>query len=139
MSLVYVHIGLMIFCVGIIFLADKEGFAWVRGKKETLNPSRLRGLHYLMWIGLLSLIGTGIWMALPMYRYLLAEPLFIIKLLFVGILIANAILIGRLMHVATRKPFRELSWDERMPLFTSGVVSAFSWSFAIAIAFYIFS
>lgn len=138
MPLINVHIGLMFFSVGIIFLADKEAFAWLRGRKETLNVRRLNTYHFLMWVGLLGLIGTGVWMSVPMYAYLLSQPLFIIKLLFVGILFVNAILVGRLMHVALVKPFRTLSWSEKMPLFLSGALSAFSWFSVIGIAYYLF-
>jgi Na+-driven multidrug efflux pump len=75
MSLLALHVVLMCFAVIIIFLADKEAVSWFSGKKETLAPVRLSLYHYLMWASLLGLMGTGVLMTLPMYTYLLRQPL----------------------------------------------------------------
>jgi len=133
-----IHIFAMLFSVGIIFLADKEAFAWVLGKKPLLPDKRVHLYHYLMWAGLLSLIVSGFFMFLPNAEYLLTEPLFIIKMLFVATLVCNAILIGRLTEIALTRTFASLSWGELMPLFVVGAVSAFSWASTILIAFYFF-
>jgi hypothetical protein len=133
------HLFSMLFSVGVIFFADKEAFAWFSGARPTLSRARVRALHVLMWAGLLSLIGSGFLMFLPMASYLLSQPLFIIKLLFVAILVVNAVLIGRLMETALTRPRAEVSFSELLPLATSGAVSFLSWAAAILIAFYIFA
>lgn len=132
------HIIFVLFSVGVIFFADKEGFAWIRGKKETLDPKRLHVLHVLMWTGLLLLIASGLTLFLPQAQFLLREPFFIMKMLFVVVLIVNAFLIGRLMHVATVRSFRSLALKEKIQLFASGAISTMSWAGAILIALYLF-
>jgi hypothetical protein len=133
-----VHILSLVFSLGLIVFADKQAFAWIRGKKLTLNAVLMRRVHLLMWAGLLLLAGSGLLLFLPMASYLLSQPLFIVKMFFVAILFVNAVLIGRLMEVATLRPFGSLSWVETLPLFVSGAVSTFSWACAIIIAFYFF-
>ena len=132
------HVLAFVFSFGVIWKADKEAFAWVRGKKEILNRRTLRLYHVLTWLGLLALIITGAVLSYPMYDYLLRQPLFIMKLLFVGILLVNAVLIGRLMKVTTTRPFASLSWDERFPLLTSGAISSLSWLGAFVLALALF-
>ena len=136
--LLNLHLAVMFFSLGVIFFADKEAFAWISGRKEVLERKRMRLLHLLMWAGLTALIATGLLLFLPMAIYLLSEPLFVIKLLFVAILVINAILVGRLMHVALTRPYSSLAWQEKLPLLTSGAISTFSWACAILIAFYLF-
>lgn len=138
MTLLTLRIGLMCFAVVILFLADKEALAWLSGRKETLSPRRLRVYHYLMWASLLSLIATGVYMALPRYTYLLGQPLFIIKMLFVAVLFVNAFLLGRLMSMAVSRAYKTLSFSEKLPLYFSGAVSFVSWVSVIAVAFYMF-
>ncbi|MEK7134772.1 MAG: hypothetical protein AAB805_00615 [Patescibacteria group bacterium] len=132
------HIFSVIFSFCVIFLADKQGLAWIRGKKETLDPKWTRTLHQLAWAGLLALLATGAFLFWPRREYLLGQPLFAIKMLFVLALLINAILIGRLMHVATERPFRTLSFNERVPLFVSGAISLFSWLGALIAALVLF-
>jgi uncharacterized membrane protein len=138
MPLLSIHIGATIFSLGMIALADKEAFAWMRGTKPMLGRRRMRLYHALMWAGLVALITSGILLFLPMGTYLLSQSLFIIKLFFVAILVVNAILIGRLMHIALTRSYASLTWQEKAPLFTSGAVSVFSWTGALAIALYLF-
>lgn len=132
------HIFSVIFSFCIIFLADKQGFAWIRGKKETLDPKRTRRLHVFTWIGLSSLLVTGAFLFWPLREYLVRQPLFGMKMLFVLALFINAVLIGRLMHVATERTFVSLSWEERIPLFVSGAISTFSWLGALIVALVLF-
>jgi len=132
------HIIFVLFSICIIFFADKEGFAWIRGKKETLDPKRLHLLHILTWTGLLLLIASGITLLLPQAQFLLREPFFIMKMLFVATLVVNAFLIGRLMHIATVRPFHSLALKEKIQLLTSGVISTVSWISVILLALYIF-
>jgi hypothetical protein len=138
MSLLNLHIASIFCAVGVILLADHEAFLWMRGKKQVLSVSRMKLLHYAMWAVLLALITTGTLLFLPRYDYLLSQPLFVIKLLFVAILVVNAILIGNLMHVATKQSFASLSQNQKLELFMSGTISVFSWASVTAIGLYLF-
>jgi hypothetical protein len=126
------------FIIGITALADKEAFAWMRGHKQTLDPAQLRSFHRFVWLGLLALIISGTYLFLPRWDYLLAQPLFIIKLLLVGVLLVNGILIGRLQHLATSRSFASLRPMQKFQLLTSGAISLFCWAAAALIALYLF-
>ena len=132
------HIALVFYSFGVIFFADKEAFAWMRGLKQTLDARHLTLLHALMWLGLAGLIASGLSLFLPMANYLLHEPLFIMKLLLVAILIVNALLIGRLLHIATTRPFASLTGDEKLALFASGATSVVGWVGSVVIALALF-
>ena len=134
-----VHILSLLFAVCIMALADKEVFAWLRGKKETLIEKRMYLYHILMWEALFALIGSGILLALPRLSYLITQPLFVIKMLFVGILFVNAIILGRLMPVTSERGFSSLSKEEKMSVYMSGVISAFSWIATTLVALTLFS
>ncbi len=132
------HILSFGFVLGVTAIADKEAFAWFRGVKRTIDSAVLRSYHVMIWIGFMSLVASGFYLFYPMRFYLLRNLPFDAKLLFVVILFVNAILIGRLMHVAIVKPYAELSLSEKMALMTSGAISVFSWFCAGAIAIYLF-
>ena len=95
------HVLAVLFSLTTVFAADKDALAWMRGKKKILNARRVQFFHVLTWSGLIVLSVTGAILSYPMLRYLLGQPLFIMKLLFVAILFVNAILIGRFSHIAT--------------------------------------
>jgi hypothetical protein len=132
-----VHLSILICTAIIILFADEQGFAWMRGKVSLLDPRRMRWLHRLMWTGLAGMIVTGLIQFLPAYEYYLAEPTFIMKMCFVGILVFNGILIGRLQHIATERPFASLSTAEKMPLLASGAISTIGWVSAALIGYFL--
>ena len=132
------HIAAVIFSFGVIMLADKQAFSWIRGKQVTLDPKRLHLYHLLTWVGLLVLVVTGVIMLWPRADYLLRQPLLIMKMLFVGILLVNAILIGRLMNLAVMRSFASLSKRELIPLFASGAFSMIGWVGALVVAIAVF-
>lgn len=132
------HVLSVIFSFCVVIFSDKVGFSWIRGKKQTLEHKTVRMLHILTWVGLLALIITGVILFWPFKNYLLHQPLFIIKMLFVAALVVNAFLIGKLMHVATEKPFQSLTFSEITPLVLSGTISIFSWFGALIIALVLF-
>ena len=125
--LLFFHIALVGFVAGLLIIADKEALSWFTGKRQTLEPERLRLYHKLTWAGLVSLGGTGFILVYPYRLYLLTEPLFIAKLFFVGVLFVNALLIGRLQHLATTHAFSSLSLSQKIPLFISGAASLYCW------------
>lgn len=129
------HIILVMCVLAGIVIADREAYLWMRGRKETLMLGALLLHHRLMWCLLAGLIVTGVIMFWPIRDYLLATPAFYIKLAFVITLIANSIAIDRLIPIATRRPFRTLSQNEKRPLFINGAVSLISWLGAIIAAF----
>lgn len=133
------HIFSVFFSLGVIFVADKQALRWVVGSTQTLSPVKIHRLHIAMWVGLCALVGTGVWMFLPRAGYLLTNPLFVIKLLFVATLIVNGILIGGLQKVALERPFASLTLDEKIPLVMSGLISGFCWVATIVVAFFAFS
>ncbi|MBI5456622.1 hypothetical protein HY969_02680 [Candidatus Kaiserbacteria bacterium] len=140
------HILSFGFVLGVTAIADKDAFAWLRGKKTTLEKKTLLTYHALIWLGLLALIWLGLlalivsgaYLFYPMRLFLLTNLWFDVKLLFVGILVVNAILIGRLMNLALTKPFAALTGHEKLSLMVSGAVSVFSWFAAATIAIWMF-
>lgn len=132
------HILSFGFVLGVSALADKDALAWIRGKKVTLDKKTLRSYHVLIWIGLVVLVVTGVFLFYPMRAFLLADLLFDIKLLFVAMLMLNAFLIRRVMDLALERPYATLGNAEKRALFASGAISVFSWACAASIAFYMF-
>jgi len=132
-----VHLSILALTAIVILFADEQGFAWMRGKVALLDPRRMRRLHALMWTGLAGMIVTGLIQFLPAYEYYLAEPAFIMKMCFVGVLIFNGILIGRFQHVAAERPFASLSTAEKLPLLASGAISTIGWISAALIGYFL--
>ncbi len=132
------HILSFGFVLGVTAIADKDAIAWIRGKKRVLERSTMMSYHVLIWVGLIALTISGLYLFFPMRLFLLRELLFDVKILFVAILFINAILIVRLMQVALVKPFVEVSTQDKVALFASGAISIFSWFCAAAIAINIF-
>ena len=135
--MILVHIGAMVAALILVLFADKQAFAWMRGKKQTLNQNTMHVLHRLTW-GALALLGVSGALLLWPRMYLLEEPLFLIKLLFVGVLFTNAVLIGRLMPIALQRSYTSLTAKGKLPLFVSGALSSGSWLAIVAIAYYLF-
>lgn len=132
------HILGVLFSLAVVAVADSHALAWVLGKTPHMNARRLRVLHLLTWAGLATLLVSGVFLTAPAFSYLVRQPLFIMKMLFVAVLFVNAILIGRLSHVAIEKTFAELTARERARLLTSGAVSFFSWTAAVILALVVF-
>jgi len=132
------HISAVALTLFLVLIADKQAIAWMRGKKEFLAPQTLKRMHIFVWLGLAVVISTGAYMAYPLREYLFHHPPFIGKMTFVGLLLVNGVVIGKLMRIATKKRFAELTNGERTALFMSGAVSAISWLGALTLAFFLF-
>ena len=132
------HIISFGFVLGVTVIADKEAFAWMRGIRATLDSKQLAFYHRLVWVGLASLIVTGTLLVYPSRLYVLSDVLFLIKLLFVGVLIVNAVLIGRLQDHAVTMPNKDVPASEKRALFLSGAISVISWLSAAGIALLLF-
>lgn len=133
-----VHLIMLVCTVAVILYTDHLGFQYFRGIQRTLNPALVFRLHYVVWAGLLGMIATGAYMAYPAIDVLLAQPLFIAKMVFVLLLIINATAIGFLISVATRVPYSELTLVQKAPLLLSGAVSSLSWAGAVLVALFFF-
>lgn len=132
--MVALHVCAVLFSLTVVLIADKDALMWMRGKKPTISSRRVQVLHALTWSGLVVLIGSGVAMAYPTLDYLLTQPLFIMKMLFVAVLLVNAVLIGKLSQYAIRETFEQMTHHNRMRLLTSGAVSSFSWIAVIVLA-----
>lgn len=133
-----VHVLSIGFVIAVITMADKEALAWMRGKKSVLDRRSLHNLHVMTWVGLLALIASGVTLFWDRKEYLLTQPLFIMKMLFVAVLVVNGILIGRLMNIALEKPFADLSPKKKVELFASGMISSLSWIGAFILGIILF-
>lgn len=126
-ELVSLHLFTLLVTTIVIIYSDHEGFAYFRGKKQTLSLQFLEWSHTLVWAGLLGMIATGILLTIPSWTYRLQEPVFYVKMGFVATLVVNAFAIGKLSKVAAIKPFASLATDEKRTLLLSGVLSATGW------------
>lgn len=137
--LVTVHLAILFLTVFGILLSDHDGYLWLRGKKATLDPKRIARYHWWVSVGLLGMVISGFFLFWPMRDYLLTQsPQFIIKMIFVGILIVNAFAIGELSRTATEKPFSSLTQKEKIPFLVSGALSGVCWIGAALSGFFLF-
>jgi len=134
MDLLWLHLTILAATAIVIAIADHDAFQYVTGKSQVLDPKRTKLLHGLVWAGLLGMIGSSLLMAWPAIPALISVPGFVIKMLFVAMLVVNAIFIGDLMHVAFERPFSLLSGVEKTRLMISGAVSTIGWVGAVTAA-----
>ena len=136
--IVPVHVTALIFSVVGIFLADHQAFNWVLGKTPILDKKILLKYHHWVLLGLSLMIVTGATLFWPIREYLLHNFAFGIKMFFVAILVVNSFFIGKLMNVASEKPYSTLSGRERFPLILSGALSTIGWLGAFISANFLF-
>lgn len=129
-----IHIAAFFFSITFVVISDVHAGLWVWGKLPTLPQRRMLWLHRIVSLGLLVAAVSGVLLAWPVLDYLLATPAFIGKLIFVGALVINGVVIGRHLDLATERSFAELTTAERTPLFISGAVSTVSWIGAFILA-----
>lgn len=130
-----VHLTLVLATAVLVIYSDKVGFSWVRGKVATLSKRKLEILHLAVGIGLTGILLTGGLMFLDRAEYLLSQPVFLAKMVFVASLVVNALFIGSLAKVASERSFASLTGKERIPLYISGGVSVLGWVSAITLGF----
>ena len=122
-----IHLAsLAVAAVGVL-IADKVGFSWIRGKVKTLHHRTLHLLHETLSYALTLLILSGLYLFWPMREYLLGQPFFLLKMGFVALLVINSIAIDKLMVVATKVPFANVSGKGKVVLFISGAFSFACW------------
>lgn len=121
------HVASVILSLLVVLYSDEQGLLWFLGKKKTLSAKRIQILHVLVSIGLGGILLTGGLMFLDRSDYLLQEPIFIVKMLFVLALVVNAFFIESISKLATQKAFVELTTTERRRVLISGAVSVIGW------------
>lgn len=131
------HLLSLAYVIWTAFHADRLGLLWLEGRKEKLEGSVIRKYHRHMWIGVCLMLLTGFLNFYPMREYLLARPQFYIKMSFVLVLIINGFAIGHLQKKAITHSFKELSTQEKIPLFISAGASLVGWLGAITMAFFL--
>lgn len=122
------HLTILAITVVIIIFTDFNGLLWLLGKKKTLPKKLFTVLHWLVSFGLVGMILSGGYMA---YEYgseiLLRNYVFSTKMFFVLLLVINAFLIGKHMHVAFERSFNDLTKKAKISLLVSGAVSTGCW------------
>lgn len=121
------HVIFVVLSILIVLYSDEQGLMWMLGKKQTLPKKRVEVLHALVSIGLGGILLTGGLMFLDRAEYLLSQPVFIAKMIFVAALVVNAFFIGSISRIATEKPYARLSTAERYRVLISGAVSVTGW------------
>ncbi len=111
----------------MILLADVVAIWWAMGNPKRVPRAMMVWLHYLVWIGLLIMIASGLVMFSTYQSYLLTLPTFYLKMSFVTALVLNGVFIQQHYLVATLREFCSLEISERWPLFISGIVSFLGW------------
>jgi hypothetical protein len=127
MDLTTLHLLVLALTVIGILYADHLGWQYFRGRREILPRTPVHLVHYGVWVGLVGMIVTGILLTVPRFTYLSGEAVFYLKLAFVGWLVVNAVVIGRVSRLATTTPFRSLELSTQRLLVVSGVVSVVGW------------
>lgn len=130
-----IHLSILFTTLAVVAFADLQGLRWALGRVSTLNTRLTRALHLLVYIGLGGMVLTGLTMFSRDSEYLLSNPLFLSKMVFVGALIVNSFLIGKHIKVASEQSFAELGGREKTKLVVSGVVSGACWLGAMLLGF----
>lgn len=134
----YIHIGFLCLAGLGILIADHAAFQWLTHKRDVVGKRELFVSHWIVSLGLAGLVLSGLYLFWPMRDYLMAQPLFWLKMAFVAALIVNSFFIEYLMHTASHTPWHRLSIGERVPFIVSGGISTLSWLGAFLAALMLF-
>lgn len=83
------HVAFVILALIAVVFSDEQGLRCFLGRKRTLSASLVAKMHLAVSVGIGGLLLTGGLMFLDRYDYLLREPVFMIKMCFVGALVIN--------------------------------------------------
>jgi len=134
----YVHLGFLALAVVGMLLADRLALSWMRGKREVLEEDELERAHWIVTIALSGLVYSGLYLFWPLRDYLLNQPVFWLKMVFILALLINSFFIEALMPHTTRSSHADLEPAQRQKLMLSGAVSFISWVGTVSAAIYIF-
>jgi hypothetical protein len=137
--IIFLHVSFLCLAGVGVLIADHSALAWIRGKRQMIGKTALFIAHWIVTTVLLGLIYTGLLLFWPLRDYLLTQPFFLLKLVFVAALLINSMVIERLMLVAAYRPYSSLSTNQKVPLFVSGAVSTASWAGALFTALFLFT
>jgi multisubunit Na+/H+ antiporter MnhG subunit len=129
--MVFIHVIILIGTLFYILSADSLAIAWMRDVRTTLNRNEVRRYHRNVSIGLGLMIVSGGFMFFRAPEWLLSNPAFIAKMVFVAFLILNSVAIHFLMNIAIHKSYKEVPKKQRAMLIISGGVSIIGWIGAI--------
>jgi hypothetical protein len=136
MELETIHLSTLLVTVIAILYADHLGFEYLRGKRVTIPLVTSNRLHTIVWIGLITMIASGVLLTLREWEELLTEPVFYVKMGFVLVLVMNALAIGKMSHLSSVHPFKELSPEVQKTLLVSGALSVSGWIGAAVIGMF---
>ena len=125
------HLLFLFIALPSVLYADFLGLQWIRGTQATLERTTMHRLHIVVYVALAGLILTGLLLFSERSTRLLANSAFIMKMVFVAVLVVNSVFIGVHMHKALSSPFATLTRSERVRILASGVVSTLGWIGAI--------
>jgi hypothetical protein len=126
------HLAFIWGTLAVVVYSDEQALLWILGKKRVMNKRLLEWLHALVGVGLAGLLTTGgLLFFVGGYDFLLSDPAFIIKMVFVAALLINGFFISYVNKLATLRSWGELSDAQRMPLLLSGAVSVCGWAGAV--------
>ncbi len=128
------HLLTLAFVAIVILIADHDGLAYIRSKKQILNTTKVKRLHNLVWMGLIGMLATGLAL-LADEPDVLEESAFYVKMLMVLALFINGIAIGQLAKLSTITPFANLTKSQKRKLLLSGAISASCWIGAALLGF----
>ncbi len=127
LPLLQIHITAVFITLVIVAVADLHGLLWLMGTVRLLPARRMVILHRATWTGLLVIMFAGIAMFSFSPEYLLTLWSFRFKLVFITGLFINAFFIGKHIHLASERPFAELTGPEKGELLLSASVSSVGW------------
>ncbi len=121
------HVLFVVVSVLAVIYSDEQGLMWFLGKKTVLAKKKIDLLHTIVSLSLGGILLTGGLMFLDRASYLLAEPIFIAKMIFVGVLVLNAFFIESISRMAIEKSYMSLSRPEKNRVLLSGTASIIGW------------
>ncbi len=131
-----IHLASLVLTIPFILYADHLGLSYIAGKKKLLKASTIEKLHLIVFLGLMVLIITGVVLTAPSWNFYVNDRVFQLKMFFVMTLFLNGVFIGRLMRVASVKPFNKLQKPKKFLLLLSGSLSLISWISSAVIGYF---
>jgi hypothetical protein len=136
MEPVALHLGTLIMTALVIVVTDIRAVRYFMGYEDLLPRAFVIFAHRAVWIGLLCMIASGVYLTIPYYEHYLADVYFRLKMAFVGILVVNAVAISSLAGIASERPFLLLTPQQKMKLCISGATSFLCWVGATVLGFW---
>lgn len=129
--LLVVHVTLISLTLLVVLFSDEVALEWLLGARDTISKQLANRLHLSVSAGLAGTIVSGSLLAWPRLDYLMQEPVFLIKMLFVVTLVVNAVLMRRLATRATQSRFADMPPQMRRGFYVIGGLSMICWMGAI--------